>query len=719
MAEHRIILGGAQYLPFARSRLRVLRAMGREYAVERHRLPDAEVTIRIVGEHEYIVLLGGVRRGFVLLPQWADAAQVQTDLAECTLLRHPGATWEKWVRPYLPGRDDYVPYVVRSTRAGTRQAGEFDWLDVHALWDGKVFKNGLNFMLAPGVTSGELLPAVFEDERLLLLVGDLGVSHSESAGPTSLYTFLDFFDPTSDDEPFLAGVRFNAAAAKAQILGLAQTDAGALQVWRASVQLSATAPYFTATETEGQMNVASGMFTSGGWTSNTTGPVNGPILGGVANATSMASFHVYTGSDPAARSYSHPFLGAGYSASGGSTVNTATHVKTVEAEDTVTLYDGVTCTVARTISTNTSYFAQDALFYGTAPTSYYAVYGAGDLPPDGATVVIPASFGTATLIPAGTPITSSPVYRENAAETRTHTDESSATITVSDMALPLYSASISHSMTGSRGSKADELYTAPGSGSINTGGKPSWDCLIAATKSTGAFVDQSRDTNIHAVSITVRDMVYADTANEVYVYLQTTISSAETQLAGLDGSSTTGSSTVTITLVLSGPGVSESVAVASFSYDEAATITLVDPVDINMGTSQLNWYYHVPPRIEPIFAPLWQEQGLCPHIAYTVAGEVGAGDPPVQARVLASFRLQFCKTTRLIEDGDPPTLDAVQQFFPYMLEQTLNAYALPTAEIFAELESQAAVLEVSLPADSVYDGVGVTGASRHGHFYRT
>lgn len=58
--EHKIILGGEAYLPFALSRIKALRATGLKYASQRFIMPGGEtVRVQIVGEHEYIELRGG------------------------------------------------------------------------------------------------------------------------------------------------------------------------------------------------------------------------------------------------------------------------------------------------------------------------------------------------------------------------------------------------------------------------------------------------------------------------------------------------------------------------------------------------------------------------------------------------------------------------------------------------------------------------------------
>lgn len=58
--EHKLIQGGEQYLPFARSRIKAMRATGARYASQRIVLPDAEVNVQIVAEQAYIRITGGV-----------------------------------------------------------------------------------------------------------------------------------------------------------------------------------------------------------------------------------------------------------------------------------------------------------------------------------------------------------------------------------------------------------------------------------------------------------------------------------------------------------------------------------------------------------------------------------------------------------------------------------------------------------------------------------
>ena len=57
--EHKLISGGEQYLPFARSRIKAMRATGLEHAVQQFEVEGVKIRVRIVGEQEYIHIEGG------------------------------------------------------------------------------------------------------------------------------------------------------------------------------------------------------------------------------------------------------------------------------------------------------------------------------------------------------------------------------------------------------------------------------------------------------------------------------------------------------------------------------------------------------------------------------------------------------------------------------------------------------------------------------------
>lgn len=61
--EHKLIQGGEEYLPFARSRIKALRATGLKYANQQFEIDGKSVKVRIAGDHEYITISGSVRPG--------------------------------------------------------------------------------------------------------------------------------------------------------------------------------------------------------------------------------------------------------------------------------------------------------------------------------------------------------------------------------------------------------------------------------------------------------------------------------------------------------------------------------------------------------------------------------------------------------------------------------------------------------------------------------
>jgi hypothetical protein len=61
--EHKLILGGEKFLPFARSRIKALRAAGLKYASQSFEMDGVSVNVNVSGEHEYIQIDGG--RGYM------------------------------------------------------------------------------------------------------------------------------------------------------------------------------------------------------------------------------------------------------------------------------------------------------------------------------------------------------------------------------------------------------------------------------------------------------------------------------------------------------------------------------------------------------------------------------------------------------------------------------------------------------------------------------
>lgn len=92
--EHLLILGGEIYLPFARSRIKAMRATGAKYASQRYVLPDATVRVQIVGQQSYIEISGG---GYNILSGVVKAGQIITGTPD--VLRSFKPTQQCWQYP--------------------------------------------------------------------------------------------------------------------------------------------------------------------------------------------------------------------------------------------------------------------------------------------------------------------------------------------------------------------------------------------------------------------------------------------------------------------------------------------------------------------------------------------------------------------------------------------------------------------------------------------
>lgn len=57
--EHKLITGGEIYLPFARSRIKALRAAGLRHASQHYEIDGCSIKVRIEPDHDYITIIGG------------------------------------------------------------------------------------------------------------------------------------------------------------------------------------------------------------------------------------------------------------------------------------------------------------------------------------------------------------------------------------------------------------------------------------------------------------------------------------------------------------------------------------------------------------------------------------------------------------------------------------------------------------------------------------
>lgn len=110
--EHKLITGGEQYLPFARSRIKAMRATGLMFASQQYEIDGCSIKVRIEGDHEFITLSGG---GHV--SAFPDIQYPEVDVVKAKVLNGVARTGTFPATVIDSG--GYYPTAVRRTRFGT------------------------------------------------------------------------------------------------------------------------------------------------------------------------------------------------------------------------------------------------------------------------------------------------------------------------------------------------------------------------------------------------------------------------------------------------------------------------------------------------------------------------------------------------------------------------------------------------------------------------
>lgn len=117
--EHKIVLGGEQFLPFARSRIKALRATGLSHASQQFEIDGVSVKVRIDGEHEYISISSDQGDAYSTIPNSAQNLDGPAEPDSHTLVKK-GTSKVSFLHPInrQEGALDWVSY------DGTTQAGK-------------------------------------------------------------------------------------------------------------------------------------------------------------------------------------------------------------------------------------------------------------------------------------------------------------------------------------------------------------------------------------------------------------------------------------------------------------------------------------------------------------------------------------------------------------------------------------------------------------------
>lgn len=106
--EHRLILGGAEYLPFARSRIKALRAAGLQYARQNFEIGGVTINVRIAGEHSYLRLEESSGYSVIAIKPMV-ASWYEGEFNDPSYLVASNQPMEAIVRVDLPGNDKVIP----------------------------------------------------------------------------------------------------------------------------------------------------------------------------------------------------------------------------------------------------------------------------------------------------------------------------------------------------------------------------------------------------------------------------------------------------------------------------------------------------------------------------------------------------------------------------------------------------------------------------------
>lgn len=142
--EHKLISGGEQLLPFARSRIKALRATGLTYASQQFEIDGVSVKVRIEGEHEYIEISGG-RFDYQTTPTSAEHIYgvVDANLVKTVSFSTSGQTKKRYV-----------------------DEGVIDWVSYDGLGEDGSTKFGANLITWNSGLPGRYNPVRFESEAV-------------------------------------------------------------------------------------------------------------------------------------------------------------------------------------------------------------------------------------------------------------------------------------------------------------------------------------------------------------------------------------------------------------------------------------------------------------------------------------------------------------------------------------------------------------------------
>ena len=674
---------------------------------------------------------GRIYRGFVVIPLNANAPEPAGGAK-------PKLVWldkdEVWFDPHhqFNPRDGatYIPYFVDSRRSAPYTESDDKYHDVYAALGPRIFKNGVPMRGLGAPAPGVPVPTT-NDGKDFLLVTDTTVARPDPTAPTTPYTFSSHYAPIIPGTGFGAGhyLRSLGAGKSASYLGFNVTPMYLLEVWAAKVALHNTPPYAAPAEAYAYLPGPGEMQDFSGLTYAAVTPPSAPIFPAVTpiigyvyqpvghTVPASGSFSEYWQADGPSTVIG-PLTAAGLGSNGTGGAELRTYNKTFTALNTVALGDQATITVDRRVTVASTQTRNVAVGYGGIhPSSGHN--GSGGIPFGYPYIFQPQTFyGGAVAAGQVSP------YGGQHIETGgvlTHTDVSSCTIAL-DRADAGGSADI-YKVNVSRAHNEQSGWAQVFDGSVMVHGPTTpytaWGdhgqlLVMYGTDLPFTITNYSEKVVTHTVTGVARDYIYDDPANLCSIWVETTVSSTASA-----EHTNTGSSTVRIEIVAEmKPYRSNRKTIYLKEKSEPLSFALGKPAGIEWPINVIRFQYHYIKQPVPIYAPIWRGQGGCPFVAYTTAGEnTHYPNPPSREKLLIDLRLQLLRTERGFLP-DPPSLEDVVGFRPYMGEQLLKHYGAELALIFSSFEAAATTFFYG-DALSAALGEPADRETKFGNYYRT
>lgn len=237
-------------------------------------------------------------------------------------------------------------------------------------------------------------------------------------------------------------------------------------------------------------------------------------------------------------------------------------------------------------------------------------------------------------------------------------------------------------------------------------GGPS-DDPFALAESAGADVYGQESVSISfSVNGTSRDYFYFDKKEEVYGWVEGKMASS-----GTDGASLV---TISVSIKVSIRGNEKTELVYYWTSDGVNNPNYVQP-DVNFGTG-VTWAYHAPTAPQPLFAPKWCHQGVCPYIAYTTKSEQECKDTWFFSFALRIQQL-LPPVGYVAPSLNPGEADVIAPMFEWMVG---HYGGIRTSEMWAGLREQINYISGSSEGYSNWaDSVLGTTSAKVVEIYRT